>query len=33
MCWKADFIDDRDISCYALDACPKKKLQTGNELG
>ncbi len=26
MCWKADFIDDRDISCYALDAVPKKKV-------
>ena len=33
MCWKADFIDNRDISCYALDAGRKKKLQAGNELG
>jgi hypothetical protein len=33
MCWKVEFIDDRDISGYALDAMRKKKLQSRSELG
>ncbi len=33
MCWKVEFIDDRNISDYALDACPKEKLQFRNGLG
>jgi len=32
MCWKADLIDNREISGHLLDAAGKNKLQSLKEL-